>query len=305
MKIQKVLSLMLLLLIAATLPSCKSPTATTESSAFTLILPDSTVAWGDSAMMRVVSSKPLSSSSVYTWSFGDSSTLLSRDDTIIHYYLDTGVFTVKVDLKDTSNKSQLGIQAGTVNVTARHFNLALLQSMPYVDVTWNANVGRDTIQTQPILCRYCGFVDPVPFSFINPLWNGVEFDMNESSGFNYGYSATGMSDTGSAQVSVAGSVDPTLTQLVGFSDDTNTYYFYADSYTDPNFFLQTYQSSFRVNDIPFKSESDTDVVFEGIGKTLSGAIYTSSLFSNGGNMGQLNVQSQFNQVFSVIIRFHK
>jgi PKD domain len=294
------------MLIAAAIPSCKSPTTTTESSEFTLILPDSTVAWGDSAMMRVVSSKPLSSSSVYTWLFGDSSTLLSRNDTIIHYYLDTGVFTVKVDLKDTSNKSQLGIQAGTVNVAARHFNLALLQSMPYVDVIWNANVGSDTIPTLPILCRYCGFLDPAPFSFINSLtWNGVGFDMQESSGFNYGNSATGMSDTGSAQFSVAGSVDPTLTQLVGFSDDSNTYSFYADSYTDPNFSLGTYQSSFSVNDIPFKSESDTDVVFEAIGKASSNAIYNSSLFDNGGNMGELNVQSQFNQVFSVIIRFHK
>ncbi len=51
---------MLLLLITAALPSCKSPTATTQSSLFTLILPDSTVAWGDSAMMRVVPAKPLS-----------------------------------------------------------------------------------------------------------------------------------------------------------------------------------------------------------------------------------------------------
>ena len=50
-------SLLILLLIAAAIPSCKSPTAIPQSSAFTLFLPDSTVAWGDSAMMRVVPAK--------------------------------------------------------------------------------------------------------------------------------------------------------------------------------------------------------------------------------------------------------
>ncbi len=271
----------------------------------TLIVPDTNY-WGDSCVMSVSSSQSLKPGWKFSWSLGDSTTVTGTDS-VLHYYLTPGNYKVTVSLNDTVHHILLASKSVIVPVVPRHFNLALLQSMPYVDVTWNATVGRDTISGVNGPCDICGdYLDNAPFGFINPLtWSGMGFDAQESVGFNDGNSAAGSIDSESAQYSVAGSVDPLLTQLVGISEDSNTYSYYTDSYTDPNFSLGTYQSSFSVNDIPFKSESDTDLVFEAIGKASTNAVYSSSLFDNGGNIGELNVQSQFNQVFSIIIRFHK
>ncbi len=256
--------------------------------------------------MSVSSSQSLKPGWKFSWSLGDSTTVTGTDS-VLHYYLTPGNYKVTVSLNDTVHHILLASKSVIVPVVPRHFNLALLQSMPYVDVTWNATVGRDTISGVNGPCDLCGdYLDNAPFGFINPLtWSGMGFDAQESVGFNDGNSAAGSIDSESAQYSVAGSVDSLLTQLVSFSEDTNTYYFNSAAInTDPNFSLETYQSSFSANRIPFKSESDSDMVFGGIGKTFNNAVY-SSILDDAGNFGVLNVQSQFNQVFSVIIRFHK
>ena len=272
----RVLSLMLLLLIAAAIPSCKSPTATTQSSEFTLILPDSTVAWGDSAMMRVVPTKPLSSASVFTWTFGDSSSLVSRSDTIIHYYPDTGVFSVKVNLNDTSNKSQLGTESGTVDIVARHFNLALLQSMPYVEITWIATV--QSVIDPSFPSNNCIFVTPE----IKPLtWNGLNFSMNSNSvnSGRYYDSSTGVGtlDSTSETMSLIGNTDVNFS---GISLSNDSGYFGIGAYYNASGYLYqvnggcSLRSSFISGNIPFKSASDTDLVFQATGNDISSASYT-------------------------------
>ena len=211
--------LLVALLLAALIPSCKSPISTTQSSAFTLILPDSAIAWGDSATMSVVSSTPLSSSSIYAWSFGDSSTLLSRNDTIIHYYLNPGDFTVKVDLTDTSNHQSLGTQSGTVHVVARHFDLALLHTMNHLDLTWLTPIRSDTITDGYGYLECEPYVYPVTFGPF--AWNGMGFTMHDSSASG---STSGLIyDTSSETTLISANVDPDKTQLAGFAQDINSF----------------------------------------------------------------------------------
>lgn len=270
MKNGGLLSIFILLLIAAALPSCKSPTGTTQPSAFTLILPDSTVAWGDSAMMRVIPSMPLSSSSAFTWSFGDSTTLLLRSDTLIHYYPTPGTFTVKVDLNDTLSHTKLGTQSGTVNVAARHFNLALLQSMPYVDVSWQAR-GYDSI-----IGIGCNIGGPM-FSGVNPLlWNDTAFTMAAQYQFGQASDTSQPIDTGAGNISIAGGIDNGLSQLVNFSEDS-FYFWESVPVAHMPWCEGTYNSSFRISSVPFISESDSDMVFEARGKFLENVSDNSKL----------------------------
>jgi hypothetical protein len=311
MRPRNILDLLLLLLISAALPSCKSPTATTQPPAFTLILPDSTVAWGDSAIMRVIPAKPLNSSSVFTWSFGDSSSLVSRNDTIIHYYPDTGVFTVKVALNDTSNRSQLGTQSGTVTVAARHFNLALLQSMKYVEITWMATV-RSVIDPS-FSSNNCIFVTPG----IKALtWNGLNFSMNSNweNASRYFDSATGVGtlDSTSEAISLKGNTDINFSEI-SLSSDSD--YFVIGAYY--NAWGQLYQvngacslsSSFISGNIPFKSGSDTDLVFEATRNNINGANYTyfnqSTQETNVATIQSTALWSNEPAVPFIRIRFHK
>jgi len=262
------LSLTILLLIAAALPSCKSPTATTPAGpTLTLILPDSphvydtlaisasfsepiqptwlfawqfgdsakastrwppvfhiydsagtytvqvavtdTVAlqtiakqtgkitimplntptltltapttnlWGDSCVMNIHSSLPLKPSWAYSWSFGDSTTLTSSQSTILHYFTTPGTFAVRVSLSDTLHHIPLGSQTATVQVTARHFDLAKLQSMKSVDVTWQSKA--DTVIIPDLAGEYGEPCWP-PRTFDSLTWNGTNFSatFNES-----------------------------------------------------------------------------------------------------------------------------
>ncbi len=305
MKSRSLLILALLLLIAAALPSCKSPTTPAQSSAFTLILPDSTVAWGDSAVMMVIPAKPLSSSSLFAWTFGDSSSLVSRSDTIIHYYPDTGVFTVKVDLNDTSNKSQLGTVSGTVHVAARHFNLALLQTMGYVDVSWQCRV--DTIETKSGSPLYN---EPCSPSSTDPLtWSGTNFSAGSSySQKNQGPSEYQLFEGGDT---VYGNVDMERSQLLSFTISEGNSITVAD--TDNGFVTGWGESNcnatFSAENLPFRMESDSDMVFEAENNfTKSDSdnqqLYDSERFGN----ETFSIKSNFSDstVYRYIrIRFHK
>ncbi len=299
-------SLLFLLLIAAALPSCKSPTATTQPSAFTLILPDSTVAWGDSAMMRVVSSKPLSSSSVYIWTFGDSSSLVSRNDTIIHYYPDTGVFTVKVDLNDTSNQDRLGIQSGMVHVAARHFNLGLLQSMKYVDVSWNAFV--DTIITGSPLAGACGAPGSNENIIVPLSWTGTGFSMSADTSYTDSIPGELEAGFGSESIGEGGSFDLAFTQITNFSQNLNDVSFSGQERVGNFFCYSTYGSSLSIGRIPFKSASDSDMIFEAFGMVSKNGAYQSTIYGRG-NGGEHTIQyngtwTEANPSFIPYIRIH-
>ncbi|MFI5201727.1 MAG: PKD domain-containing protein [Candidatus Kapaibacterium sp.] len=284
------------LLLAGVIPSCKSPISTTPPPAFTLILPDSAVKWGDSATMIVSSTAPLSATSIYTWSFGDSSSLLSRSDTIIHYYLNPGDFSVKVDLSDTSNHHSLGTQSETVHVVARHFDLALLQSMKYVTITWQSKTS--------ILIR--GYFNPgpcPPFFYNNPLqWNDTMFSMD----YNFFVSDSPYGKH-SGESSIYGNADMNFTQLEAFSIDTSSYSFLVTWNGTPEC-NQTYDAVFRTTALPFKTESDTDVVFEAAGDLTKNASFHSTFSTNLFTSDTQTISSDFTNSTvdrHIIIRFHK
>ncbi|HET6401799.1 MAG TPA: PKD domain-containing protein, partial [Candidatus Kapabacteria bacterium] len=241
-----------------------------------MILPDSAIAWGDSATMSVVSSTPLSSSSIYAWSFGDSSTLLSRNDTIIHYYLNPGDFTVKVDLTDTSNHQSLGTQSGTVHVVATHFNLALLQTMKYVDFTFQCQT--DTSSTA---CWGEGLCGSAP-GLIPLTWNGANFSMGSSYNTSHQDTLTpgyGEWDAERGEDSLGGLLDINSSQLIRFSQGVS---FTKQEQDFENGFVaggcwSTSNTTCSAENVPFIRESDTDVVFEAKEDLAKNAYYENSI----------------------------
>ncbi len=301
---------MIVLLIAAAIPSCKSPTSTTQSSLFTLILPDSTVAWGDSAVMRVVPAKSLNVSSVFTWTFGDSSSLVSQSDTIIHYYPDTGMFTVKVDLNDTSTKSRLGIEAGTVNVAARHFNLALLQSMPYVEFSWQSQ-----INTTASTCWHDAGVCGSAPGIIPLTWNGTTFTMisNYNTSHQVAYDNNdGEWDAENGNDSLTGLVDINSSQIVNFFHNIN----YTMQEFDTTYGMidggcwTAVDTKYTAEGVPFIQVSDTDIVFEAKEELAKNASYINNIQDYTPHCGDASFSTIANFADStvdryVIIRFHK
>jgi|GEM_PF-5316604 len=301
------------LLLAAMIPSCKSPISTTLSSAFTLILPDSAVKWGDPATMIVASTSPLSASSIYTWSFGDSSSLLSRNDTIIHYYLNPGDFTVKADLIDTSNHHSLGTQSGRVDVAARHFNLALLQSMPYVDFIFQCRT--DTSSTACWGEGVCGAAPVlIPLS-----WNGDNFNMGSNYNTSHHDTLTpgyGEWDAESGDDSLSGLVDTNLSKLIRFSQRVG---FTKQEQDFENGLVaggcwSTSSTTCSTENVPFIRESETEVIFEAKEDLVKNAHYENSIsdkvrFCSDGQ-GDQTFQATANFADStvhryVMIRFHK
>ncbi len=110
----------------------------------------------------------------------------------------------------------------------------------------------------------------------------------------------GMIDTDFSMYSISGSLDSQNTELANYSDDSSTF-----GYSDPgNYYAEeTSQCSFSAEDIPFKSESDTDVVFEARSSIIKMANYEASYTGQG--FFSYTEAVKFNQVFSIIIRFHK
>jgi hypothetical protein len=266
--------------------------------ALSLTVPNS-VFWGDSAELIVQSSRILKSSWSYTWAFGDSTSLTSSEDTIQHYFLNPGTLTIRVTLNDTIHHILLASQSASISVTARHFNLALLQLMPYVDVTWNANI----IKQFP--CSLCGGSWG---GSAKPLaWSGTLFTMDTTYKFS---SPDPMDfDSGGGGNSESGNIDPGLTQLVKFSSDTNGYLNSGET-NGGSWCYSTSSSSFNITNVPFKQESDSDVVFEASGNLLRNASYNYSGSSNDRFLGNCSLQwypiwTDMTANPYIIIRFHK
>jgi hypothetical protein len=303
----RVLSLMLLLLIAAAIPSCKSPNAPTPPGpTLTLILPDSALVF-DTVTFRVHYSDSIKPSWDYVWQFGDSTKASSKDTSILHVYDSAGTYTISVSLVD-SNGITIAKQSVTIQILARHFNLALLQSMPYVNVSWSAFVESYTTINAG---SYQGY--SYQRNITTPLlWNGTGFSLQDSSSYNNIYDTTQANFEqfdGAEEISTLGSFDSGLSELVSFVQDSNiSETFIERSYSESG--QTTYQNSLNFNSIPFKSESDTDLVFEEFG----GNGYYNSSYHEIDNFDDVTIQSQAywsgpfvpsTPIPYIIIRFHK
>jgi hypothetical protein len=388
------LSFLLLLLIAAALPSCKSPTATTPAGpTLTLILPDST-GFDELVSMSVTSSQPFPANAIFVWNFGDSvvdttavpsathtyvvsnaykvvvqlmdsmhrqsiasasssitvgtgpTITMNAPDTVSfgaafdvqaaastwrtpgwafqwswgdssstfardsaeHAYLNPGTYSVRVSLMDTIAHRSLASASALVHVVARHFNLALLQSMTVVDYTFRA-FGDTIIQGNTSnSCGGPGYVS----NRIGPLvWSNNGYTISAHT--SYRDSTPGFQEPafGSENIFESGTFDPAFTQLTSFLQgeyDTN----FSGQDQPGNFFCySTYQSSLSINRVPFISSSDSDVVFEAYGMISQNGTYQSTIYGRSIG-GELTIQYKgswvsANPTFTpyIRIRFHK
>ena len=261
----------------------------------TLTVPDTNY-WGDSCVMSVSSSQPLKAGWKFSWSLGDSTTVTATDS-VLHYYLTPGIYKVIVNLNDTVRHILLASRSATVQVVARHFDLALLQSMRYVDVTWNARV----TGAPPNSDQFLGIK--------TITWFQNSFSMDSSYSYYVADSIAGRTNTGSFDSFRSGSVDSALTQLWGFSakDTTSSggdyYHWQLPFYNNSNQY-------FSIDDVPFRTQSDSDVIFEANGNLIKNASCGNSFSSMDFNGVKSSGEGQADWTDLsvkpyVIIRFHK
>jgi PKD repeat protein len=270
----------------------------------TLTVPDTTY-WGDSCVMSVSSSQPLKAGWKFSWSLGDS-TAVTGTDSVLHYYLTPGNYKVTVSLNDTVHHILLASKSAIIPVVARHFNLALLQSMKYVSVTWSTFLKSDTVA--PIGFGNSCDVMPYRSDITKPLlWSGAGFVMHANSSWNDSsiFPHELYPPQGSESILDSGTLDPGLTQLTSFSQDSNVW-FYSGS-TGTFYCNATYNASLSINSIPFASESDSDVVFAALGTISKNGNYSSSTqtSANGGSWSIKSQGSLSRPNSYIILRFHK
>ena len=207
----------------------------------TLIAPD-TDCWGDSSIMKVTSSQHMPSWK-YTWSFGDSTSFSSQQNSALHWYLNPGIYTVRVELEDTVRHFWLGSKTAIVHVVARHFNLALLQSMTYVDISLN---GLSQVNK-------CGENDPL-LIWGDKTFSSSTFVDSDTEGFYWGNRVF-------VDISYDGTVDSLLTQITYISHITNesihiwnTHFGQDDSCSSSTYYT--------TNNVPFVSSSNSEIIFE-------------------------------------------
>ncbi len=257
--------------------------------------------WGDSCPMRIQSSLPLKPSWAYSWTFGDSTTLTSGQDSILHYFVTPGTFTVRVSLSDTQHHIPLGSQTATVKVTARHFNLALLQSMKYVDFRYQARISLSSTGGGGGPCGTIPTTDTL-------TWSGVKFTMNST--ISYEISEPQVEkDSEYGVYSINGTMNNDSSELDIFSG--NIFYTSQDfNYMENSGCYTTYDNFFDAEAVPLLRQSDTDVVFKARGNLIKNARYGNIFSGAVPHTGQFSVDDT--AVFSdqsadpyVTIRFHK
>jgi len=266
--------------------------------------------WGDSCVMSVQSSQPLRLGWKYTWTFGDSSSISLWQTTILHYFLIPGNLTVRVDLNDTVHHILLASRTATIQVVARHFNLTLLQSMKYVDITAQAIWTVSAISNFGDLCngRTYLFWDSIfSSSYGSLLWEGLDCNYN-----NRG--TTILNDTPftkittTLQSSLSANVDSNFSQ-VSF-DDSEYSFIDMISYSPGGLFCtQQTHSQISFSHIPFLRQSDSETVFEYRGNLQNIAFITSSATSLTPNYfpnnASENIEAVWDKFSYIIIRFHK
>ena len=233
-----------------------------------LMVPDS-VRSRDIATIAVRSSMPLRAGWVYTWTFGDSTSLTSRDSTVEHSYLHEGVYSVKVNLIDTNTNGLLALMTSSIRVFTLHFDYSILTTMHSItiecygmDTCWgygsrsgsNYNINSKKPNSMVTQCSQL-------------RWNGTQFQFGHY--FSEADSSQGQPiRTLSTEDTISGQVD---------GSSSNLLYVYRSFYNDQQYYFppSADDSSLQMelSNIRFKSESDSDVVFEQIGPV---AAYASS-----------------------------
>ena len=266
--------------------------------ALTLTAPD-TVYWCDSCILSVSSSQPLQPTWRYTWSFGDTTTTYStQQDSVLHWYLNPGDYTVRVELDDTARHIPLASRTTTVHVVARHFDLALLQSMKYVEVNWQAFFSTQIQGTGGIVCGP-QFPPALPLT-----WSGTGFTMLDTVNLH------DSQENGFAVASIqwSGSFDSEFTHIFIATDSNGEFY---SGQTQPGSFFcdLTWESSFFSAAI-FQSESDSEVVFKARGPFIPGSRYEATISCKSYSQESIRTQARWTEpnppfVSYTIIRFYK
>ncbi len=268
----------------------------------TLTVPDTNY-WGDSCVMNVSSSQQLKPSWIYTWTFGDSTSLTSKQNTVQHYFATSGTMIVRVALNDTVHHILLASQTAMISVAARNFNLALLQSMTKVDFGYQARISLSSTGGGDGPCG----VTPGPTSL---LWNSANFSMSSIYNYSSPESTKYMeNDTEYGVCSINGTMNNDSSGLDNFS--WNVFYTSQDfNYVYNSGCYTTYDNFFDADAVPFLKQSDTDVIFEARdnltknareGDVFSGAVPHTGQFS----VDDTAVFSDPSVDRYVIIRFHK
>ncbi len=306
------LSPFIALLFAAMLPSCKSPTTPTQPAAnpLSITVPDSARVF-DTVTFRAHYADSTKPSWKYEWLFGDSTKASTTDTSITHVYDSAGTYSVQVTLADTTSGQTIAKQTGLLSIVARHFNLALLQTMPYVDFTWQARADT-SYSAQWFTANPCGSPPT-----IKPLtWSGTNFSMGSSySGSHQSSPQPGYGewDTESGSDTLNGMVDISSSQLITFSQNDN----YAKQELDSEDYMiaggcytPIDATSYSAIAVPFLSESDSDVVFEANGDLAKNAFFKYNIQAYGRFTSAQNFSITANFADAtvnryVIIRFHK
>ncbi len=252
----------------------------------TLTVPDTNY-WGDSCAMSVSSSQPMKAGWKFSWSLGDS-TSVTGTDSVLHYYLVPRNYKVTVSLNDTVHHILLASQTAMISVAARHFNLALLQSMKYVVVQ---NGGYRDMKSMGGDCNFGDFIIAD-----SPKWIGNNFSDVRNGVTRYsGYPASAY---------LQGIIDKQLTQILNFSDSGSA----NGSVTEQGFLMDAFSGSYsdNFNNIPLKSQSDSEVVFEAVGPIINASSYGSGQgFHHSCGSDSYTYNTIFDDTSRVIIRFHK
>jgi hypothetical protein len=263
----------------------------------TLTVPDTNY-WGDSCVMSASSSQPLKPGWKFSWSLGDSTTVTGADS-VLHYYLTPGNYKVTVSLNDTVRHIPLASKSVTIPVVARHFNLALLQSMPYVDYFDNG-------KSIPGAGSGGSWVS---YTGQQLIWKVLNFTYDTSYSYNYTYGSGnyGYVNSGNGGSSITGSVDSFATRIIlfetGYSKSSSSVRNDGGDWSK-----STGEGNFNVTDIPFIEETDSDVVFQSTWSliTASGGVSSSSQMRGQGTPDLFSAYEIWPDSNSrIIIRFHK
>ena len=281
-EMKAILASAVILLLA--IVACKAPTSIVSPQSnptISLNMPD-TVFWGDSCIMTASISDTSKQGRELKWSISDSTTIFGTDS-ILHYFLNPGIDTVTVTLLDTVHHLTIATKSAIVHVVARHFNLAFLKTMKKVDVDWKAFI--DTAIQGTTNIGACGIAAVINSYLIEPLsWSGTGFSMSHDTSYRDSIPGELEAGYGSESTGLNGDYDPGFTQLTDISYGNNNVFFSGQYEAGAYYCYSTYNSSLTINQIPFISESDSDVVFEAFGMTSKNDTFQSTIY--GRSMGR-------------------
>ncbi len=222
--------------------------------------------WGDSTVLSVHCSSPLDSSWIFLWSFGDSQKVMTKDSTLIHAYLKAGSFTVVVSIVNSSTVGLVASRTGTIQVIPLRFDLLKLATMNHVTVECQGKLiapwpssGPQILSTQALL-----------------TWSGSNFteDTSGSQTDSNLHSTYGLEVRKSDRTeSAGGTIDTALFSLANFfmrsAGHSSTEY--PTDYGESS--VSAWSENIGVSNVPCRSQSDSQIVFEARGAFLHDPVY--------------------------------